>query len=199
MTDGDNSMSQLRNDNGYDAMQPELPAAQDPLPAHATVRRYVVQLGKSPNRIDPLDVPCLDLFDLYFLYCSAAVEDGIIQNHLRLGYFSESRGADVLALYLAAYFESPQVVEVDPQAEERSMPCRFVPLKEVGNSGRLAAVEVTSPRPLLPRAAVAAWSPSEPEHRQAVRSIWSRLLGRDFEDARSASLAPLASYASKPA
>jgi hypothetical protein len=160
------------------------------------VRRYVVQLDKSPTRFDPLTVPRLAVFDLYLLHCSIGLEDGIVQNRLRLGYFSEVRGADVLAHYLASYFESPQVLEIDPVAEERAMPCRFLPLKEIGNSGQLAAVEVTSPRPTLARVPVL-HRREAPGQWQAIRSVWSRLLGRVVDGMRNAQSVPRGRYASR--
>jgi hypothetical protein len=173
-------------------------AATDLTPANSAVRRYVVQLDKSPTRFDPLAVPRLAVFDLYLLHCSVGLEDGIVQNRLRLGYFSEACGADVLAHYLGSYFESPQVVEIDPVAEGRAMPCRFLPLKEIGSSGQLAAVEVTSPRPTL------AYVPElhqreAPGQVPAARSVWSRLLGRGVDIMRNGQPVPRGRYAPRSA
>src|SRR6202050_1197638 len=106
------------------------PGAELRVSGHATpgaiartrsTKAYVVQVARSVVAFDPCSVPRLDVFDSYHLYCDVSLENGLMRNALRLGFFTDARAAKALASYLASYFDSPRVVQIDAAEEERSV------------------------------------------------------------------------------
>lgn len=142
---------------------------------------YAIQLLSSPVPIDPRSVPRLDIFDLYTLYCDVRLENGVMRHALRLGFFKDPITAKVIARYLACYFEAPQTVHLNTTEQARSLRVKLAALKDVGDSGRHTAIELSepaaarAPAPQMRRAA-----PRPPARPRAAdvdsRSLWSRLL-----------------------
>lgn len=139
-------------------------------------KSYVVQVALSVVAFDPRSVPHLEVFDSYHMYCDTSVENGLMRNALRLGFFTEARTAEALAGYLASYFDSPRVVQIDAAEEARSVQHKFVALKDVSSSGDHLDIELVAPRPLPARLGLPARAVSR--HRSAGRSLWSRLVGK---------------------
>jgi hypothetical protein len=142
-----------------------------------STKAYAVQVALAVVAFDPCSVPRLDVFDSYHLYSDISLENGLMRNALRLGFFTEARAAKALASYLNAYFDSPRVVQIDAAEEARSVHHKFVACKDVGgDSGKHLAIEVVAPRPLptSPRRRARA----VPRQQTAVRSLWSRLVGQ---------------------
>lgn len=135
--------------------------------------RFVVQLCESSEPFQPDQVPLLQLFDLYHLYCNSEPPDGPAKYSLRLGYFKEPGNAKAIAAYLAPYFRHPLVVQIDTAEIVSSLRARFLPGKDMGASAEHATVVLATPPPLQTRrqAAVTTRSPNKDE-----RSFWSRLL-----------------------
>lgn len=142
-----------------------------------STKAYAVQVALSVVAFDPCSVPRLDVFDSYHLYCDVSLENGLMRNALRLGFFTEARAAKALASYLASHFESPRVVQIDAAEEARSVHHKFVACKDVGgDSGTHLAIEVLAPRP-LPTSSPRRRARGVPQHQIAVRSLWARLVG----------------------
>jgi hypothetical protein len=157
----------------------ELPVAEHATPGAVARTRsrksYVVQVALSVVAFDPRSVPHLGVFDSYHMYCDTSVENGLMRNALRLGFFTEARTAEALVGYLASYFDSPRVVKIDAAEQARSAHHKFVALKDVSDSGEHLDVELLAPRPLPTRLRLLARA--VPRHRSAGRSLWSRLVG----------------------
>ena len=135
--------------------------------------RFVVELSRSAHPVDPLDVPQLDVFELYHLYRGSEPRDGRTLHSLRLGYFKEPGHAKALAAYLAPYFRNPIVAQIDVAEILSSLRQRLVPGKEIGASGQHATVVLaTAPRPRNP----AEVPPPAPDAALHSRPTWSRLL-----------------------
>jgi hypothetical protein len=97
--------------------------------------RYVIQLCQACTAMSSANVPHLDLFDLYHLYCADARQDnGAPRQALRLGFFKEAGTARAIARYVARYFDAPRIVLVDPPEIARALHRRFVPLRHAGAS-----------------------------------------------------------------
>ncbi len=158
-------------DNSHAATQ----TATGSLPRPDMTPRYAVQLRTSAVPIDPHSVPQLDIFDVYTLYCDVRVENGTVRHALRLGFFKEECTAKTIAHYLAPYFDAPEIVALDAAEHARALRLRLVALKDVGDSGRHASIELLGSPPVLRRShktpAAATASP-----RAEARSLWSRLL-----------------------
>jgi|SRR5580704_15043519 hypothetical protein len=156
----------------------ELPVVEHAPPgARARTRSrksYVVQVALSVVAFDPRSVPHLGVFDSYHMYCDTSVENGLMRNALRLGFFTEARTAEALAGYLASYFDSPRVVQIDAAEEARSVHHKFVALKDVSDSGDHLDIELVAPRPLPTRLRL----PTRAALRHPARSLWSRLVGQ---------------------
>jgi hypothetical protein len=160
----------------------ELPVAEPTTTGTPTLAKtrstkaYVVQVATSVVAFDPRSVPHLEVFDSYHLYCDISLENGFMRNALRLGFFTEARTAKALASYLASYFDSPRVVQIDAAEEARSVHHKFVGLKDASDSGEHLIIELAT-RP-LPNASLS-W-PLRPVSGQqsVVRSFWSRLVGQ---------------------
>ena len=138
--------------------------------------RFVVQLHQSLQPIEPHEVPMLDLFDLYHLYCSSRSRDGRMQHSLCLGYFKDPGHAKAIASYLAPHFRHPLIIQIDVAEIISSLRQKFVPGKDIGASGLHAAVVLATPPPLPARARVETPNPA-PHRSVGARSLWSRLLG----------------------
>ena len=143
--------------------------------AHAAPR-FVVQLSQSAHPIEPLDVPQLDLFELYHLYCSNKSRNGEVRHSLCLGYFKDPEHAKAIAAYLAPHFPNPLVVRIDVAEIISSLRQKFLPGKDIGASGQHAAVVLATPPPVPASVRVEAPKRS-PDRGFGVRSVWSRLLG----------------------
>lgn len=142
-----------------------------------STKKYVVQVALSVVAFDPGSVPHLDIFDSCQLYCDISLENGLMRNALRLGFFTEARSAKAIAGYLASYFDSPRVVQVDAAEEARSVHHKFVALKNVGDSDEHLDIELLAPRALPPKRP--RWPLGAlPSHQTAGRSLWSRLVGQ---------------------
>ena len=137
--------------------------------------RFVVQLCQSVRPIDPLEIPQLDVFDLYHLYWDSKAADGETRHSLRLGYFKDPGNAKAIAAYLAPYFRHPLIVPVDATEIVSSLRQKFLPQKDIGASGVHATVVLAAPPAVpatQPRNVVAVT-----RGRDAGRSLWSRVLG----------------------
>jgi hypothetical protein len=152
------------------------PATAGTLATTRSTKTYAVQVALSVVAFDPGSVPRLDIFDSYHLYCDISLENGLMRNALRLGFFTDARAAKALASYLAPYFDSPRVVQIDAAEEARSVHHKFVGGKDVGDSGEHLAFEVIAPRPLP--TTLRRRTEAVPRHQPAVRSLWSRLVGQ---------------------
>jgi len=147
----------------------------DSAPKTPSAPRFVVQLRQSPQPIEPHQVPQLDLFELYHLYCSSKSRDGELRHSLCLGYFKDPGHAEAIAAYLAPHFRDPLIVQIDVAEIISSLRQKFVPGKDIGASGQHAAVVLAAPAPLPTRVRLEAPKQS-PQRALGVRSLWSRLL-----------------------
>ena len=137
--------------------------------------RFVVQLCQSAPPINPRDVPQLDLFDVYHLYCVRKAAGCEIQHSLRVGYFKEPGTAKAVATYLARYFSDPLVIQVDAAEIVSSLRAKFLPRKDIGATGQHAAVVLATPAAVTGQRPPKVTAPSA-DHGTAARSLWSRLL-----------------------
>jgi hypothetical protein len=137
--------------------------------------RFVVQLCESTHPIDPLDIPQLDLFELYHLFFHSEARNGLIRHSLRLGYFKESGHAKAIAAYLAPHFRHPLIAQINAAEIVSSLRQKFLPRKDIGASGQHAAVVLATPPPL--RTQTRTGVPTQSANRSfGVRSHWSWLL-----------------------
>jgi hypothetical protein len=137
--------------------------------------RFVVQLAQSTRPIDPLDVPQLDVFDLYHLYCGTASEGGETQHTLRLGHFKEAGNAKAIAAYLAPYFRHPRIVEIDAAEIVSSLREKFLPRKDIGASGAHSDVVLATHAP-APSARLSVVARESRNLDNGGGSFWSRVL-----------------------
>jgi hypothetical protein len=138
--------------------------------------RFVIELCHSTRPIDPLEVPQLDVFDLYHLYCDDKPAGSGIRHSLRLGYFKEPRNAKAVAAYLAPYFRHPVVVPINAAEIISSLRRKFLPQKDIGASGVHSTVVLATPSPAF--AARRLDVPPQSSNRDdGGRSFWSRILG----------------------
>jgi hypothetical protein len=138
--------------------------------------RFVVQLCQSTQPIDPQDVPQLDLFELYHLYCHSESRNGDIRHSLRLGYFKEPGHAKAIAAYLAPHFRHPRVAQIDAAEIISSLRRKFLPIKDIGASGQHAAVVLATPPPFPTQRHTEAAPIPAPNRGVGVRPWWSWLL-----------------------
>jgi hypothetical protein len=113
---------------------------------HEAMRWFVIQLSLAEQPFDPDTVPNLDIFSVYRLYAVAGLEQGRVMHALRLGFFSEEIAADAVASYLAAYYDMPTIERVSAAERERFADQRVEARKDVGATGKHAAIEITSER-----------------------------------------------------
>jgi hypothetical protein len=109
-------------------------------------RWFVIQLSLAEGGFDPDTVPNLDIFSVYRLYSVAGIDQGRIVHALRLGFFTEEIAADAVASYLAAFYEKPIIKRVSAAERERFAQQTLEPRKDVGATGKHAAIEITSER-----------------------------------------------------
>jgi len=172
------------------------PVAQAPLPAidsTQTVRAltavelddgevsrwFVLQLVQSHEKIDPEQVPSLDIFCEYRLYTVGEASAQGLGYALRLGFFSSEVAAKAVASYLAPHFPATNIKRISVAEHDRFAQNLVVAKKDVGETGRYAVIEFTS-RPELPPMAVDTAAPLEADKPppQAAASLWSRLVQR---------------------
>ena len=141
--------------------------------------RFVVELCVSAVPIDPRDIPLLDIFDAYRLYCDVGNENGCMRHALRLGFFKDAATAATVAMYLGSYFDGPRVLKIGNVQKARSIHLSFMPLKDIGATGRHAVIELTGERPARegnPVATPAVAPAAPPQPKPAPRSLLSRIL-----------------------
>jgi hypothetical protein len=111
-----------------------------------TSRWFVIQLSQAEDPVDPDTVPNLDIFSVYRLYSVAGIDQGRIVHALRLGFFTEEISAGAVASYLAAFYDKPTIKRVSAAERERFAEQSLEPRKDVGATGKHAAIEITSER-----------------------------------------------------
>jgi hypothetical protein len=109
-------------------------------------RWFVIQLSLAEEPFDPDTVPNLDIFSVYRLYSVAGIDQGRIVHALRLGFFTEEIAAGAVASYLAAFYDKPSIKRVSAAERERFAEQSLEPRKDVGATGKHAAIEITSER-----------------------------------------------------
>src|SRR6266404_135068 len=107
---------------------------------------FVIQLSLAEEAFDPDTLPNLDIFSVYRLYSVAGIDQGRIMHALRLGFFTEEISAGAVASYLATFYDKPTIKRVSSAERERFAEQCFEPRKDVGATGRHAAIEITSER-----------------------------------------------------
>jgi hypothetical protein len=144
---------------------------------------FSIQLVESSEAINADEVPDLDIFDEYRLYCVRASDEEPNLHILRVGFFSSEVAAQAVASYLAAYFPAPKLKRISVAERERFAEGLVAARKDVGASGRRTDVEVVSPRSLPePRVHAEALTPKECAAPKA-HSFWSRLVGARVQSA----------------
>jgi SPOR domain len=109
-------------------------------------RWFVIQLSLAEETFDPDTVPNLDIFSVYRLYSVAGIDQGRIVHALRLGFFTEEIAAGAVASYLGAFYDKPTIKRVSAAERERFAEQSLEPRKDVGATGKHAAIEITSER-----------------------------------------------------
>jgi hypothetical protein len=109
-------------------------------------RWFVIQLSLAEEAFDPDTLPNLDIFSVYRLYSVAGIDQGRIMHALRLGFFTEEISAGAVASYLATFYDKPTIKRVSSAERERFAEQCFEPRKDVGATGKHAAIEITSER-----------------------------------------------------
>jgi hypothetical protein len=144
-------------------------------------RWFVIQLMLSEEPIDPAEVPNLDIFVEYRLYCVAGLDQDGIRHALRLGFFSSESAAQAVAGYLGTFFDSPCIKRISIAEHDRFEEGRIEAGKDVGATGVHAVIELSGPQPLPDRPTQAPVRASEGNEREEQpepesTSLWSRLL-----------------------
>jgi SPOR domain len=106
-------------------------------------RWFVIQLALADQAFDPDAVPNLDIFSEYRLYSVAGQDQGRVVHALRLGFFREEIGAVAVASYLAAFWDKPTIKRVSLAERERFADHQVEARKDVGATGKHAAIEIT--------------------------------------------------------
>jgi hypothetical protein len=109
-------------------------------------RWFAIQLSLAEDTFDPDTLPNLDIFSVYRLYSVAGIDQGRIVHALRLGFFTEEIAAGAVASYLAAFYDKPTIKRVSAAERERFAEQSLEPRKDVGATGKHAAIEITSER-----------------------------------------------------
>jgi hypothetical protein len=111
----------------------------------AALRWFVIQLAVADQAFDPDAVPNLDIFSEYRLYSVAWMDQGHNVHALRLGFFSEEIAAVAVASYLGAHYDKPTIRRVSAAERERfAAGQRVEARKDVGETGKHAAIEITN-------------------------------------------------------
>jgi hypothetical protein len=129
-----------------DATQTVRALTQLELEDGSTSRWFVIQLSLAEDPFDPDTLPNLDIFSVYRLYSVAGIDQGRIMHALRLGFFTEELAAGAVASYLAAFYDKPTIKRVSSAERERFAEQSLEPRKDVGATGKHAAIEITSER-----------------------------------------------------
>lgn len=109
-------------------------------------RWFVIELSLAEDAFDPETVPNLDIFSVYRLYSVAEIDQGRIVHALRLGFFSEEIAAGAVASYLADFYDKPAIKRVSAAERRRFAEHPLEPRKDVGATGKLSVIEITSDR-----------------------------------------------------
>jgi hypothetical protein len=128
-----------------------------------SLRWFVIQLSLADEPFDSATVPNLDIFSLYRLYCVAGMDQGRVVHALRLGFFGEEIAARAVASYLAEFYASPTVKRVSAAERQRFADHRFEPQKDIGATGKHAAIEITSERYIREKRTAAVAHPPVPQ------------------------------------
>jgi hypothetical protein len=138
---------------------------------------FAIELAQSGESIDSAEIPDIDIFVEYQLYSVKASLEERNLHLLRVGFFSSQIAAEAVAGYLGSYFSAPKVLRVSIAERERFAERLVTAQKDVGESGKGAAIEVICPPSLPetrmhaePAGAVTASGPR-------IHSFWSRLIG----------------------
>ena len=107
-----------------------------------TSQWFAIQLTLSANPIDAAEVPNLDLFQEYKLYCVSGPERGRLMHALRLGFFSSEVAAKAVTHYLGAYFPESTIKRVSIAERARFEDELFTARKDIGAAGRQAVIEL---------------------------------------------------------
>jgi len=139
--------------------------------------RFVVELTSSARPFNPRDVPHLDLFGIYRLYHHIEGDEGRVRHVLRLGFFNDAAAAQAVARYAGSYFDSARVAQISPLEETESRRHAFRAMKDVGATGRFAAIELSAPPCVPPAALLAAPATAAATAAPTPRppSFWTRL------------------------
>jgi hypothetical protein len=129
-----------------DATQTVRALTQPELEDDGASRWFVIQLSLAEDAFDPDTLPNLDIFSVYRLYTVAGIDQGRIMHALRLGFFTEEIAADAVASYLASFYDKPTIKRVSSAERERFAEQSLEPRKDVGATGKHAAIEITSER-----------------------------------------------------
>ncbi len=111
----------------------------------------MIQLACSEKPFDPDALPNLDIFKEYWLYSVASVDQGKLLHTLRVGFFSEDSHAKAVAGYLGTFFDNPAVKRVSAAERTRFAQQRVEARKEIGATGKHAAIEITDERVIRPK------------------------------------------------
>lgn len=139
-------------------------------------RWFAIQLKVCATAIDATEVPALDIFGQYRLYCVTGLEQDRPVHALRLGFFTSEVAAKAVARYLCPYFPAPAIMRVSIAERERFADRLITAAKDIGASGKHAVIElVGTPQPLPEaRTTTAPVQEPKPPDRIAAR-LWSRL------------------------
>jgi hypothetical protein len=137
---------EIKQAGRFDTTQTVRPLTRAELDDAKDYRWFVIELSLSEKPFDPDTVPNLDIYRLYRLYCVAARDGDRVLYALRLGFFTEEVGAKAVANYLAAHYDNPTIKRVSAAERERFSAQRLEARKDVGASGRHAAIEITNER-----------------------------------------------------
>jgi hypothetical protein len=129
-----------------DATQTVRALTQLELEDSSASRWFAIQLSLAEDAFDPDTLPNLDIFSVYRLYSVAGIDQGRIMHALRLGFFTEEISAGAVASYLAAFYDKPTIKRVSSAERERFAEQSLEPRKDVGATGKHAAIEITSER-----------------------------------------------------
>jgi hypothetical protein len=130
----------------FDATQTLRPLTPTEMEDPSTLRWFVIQLSCSEEPFDPDALPNLDIFNEYRLYSVASLDQGKLMHTLRVGFFSEDSHAKAVAGYLGTFFHNPAIKRVSAAERTRFAQHGVEARKEIGATGKHAAIEITNER-----------------------------------------------------
>jgi SPOR domain len=136
----------LASSPGFESTQTVRPLTSLELKEQGQSRWFAIQLSTADQVFDPDSLPNLDIFSVYRLYSVAGLEQGRVMHALRLGFFRDQIAAAAVASYLAVFYKSAIVKRVSAAERERFADQCFEARKDVGATGKHAAIEITSDR-----------------------------------------------------